>query len=150
MKASLTQGLKSFVASWNSPTRARSALGLGLVFTLLIFPIYVIRSDVTTILGVIVGAYSPIYLWRFWHCTALNSYYDPIWRFNAEAIIPFLFYGAAIGYFLNRPPKLSLKYAGVVAVCFLATLIVVLNIMPMSDSPNPLCETGFSHQFRAV
>jgi len=142
MKAALTQGFNSFLASWNSPTRARSALGLGVVFTLLICPIYAIPSDITTFIGVVVGAYSPIYLWRFWHCTALNSYYDPIWRFNAEAIIPFLFYGMVIGYFLNRPPRLNLKYAGLVAICFFITLIVVLSIMPMSDSPNALCERG--------
>jgi hypothetical protein len=118
--------------------RSKSALGLGLIFMVIVSAVYIVQTDVTTILGVIIGARSPIYLWRFSHCMALDMYRDPTWLFNLEAAIPFFFYGAAIGYFLRQPPQLNIRYTTTTVVSLAATVAVLLCI-PISDTPDPAC-----------
>ncbi len=120
------------IESQRSAERAKSTLGLGFLFVLLVSPIYGIDSTPTKILSVMLGASSPIYLWRFFQCQ-----HDPVWLLNIEAISPFFVYGCTIGYFLNRKPRPSLEYAGVVAMCFIATIVLLLALLGFLPEGSP-------------
>lgn len=128
-----------------SKERVRAAFWMGLAFALTISAIYVAPTDTTTIAGVLIAAHSPIYLWRFSHCSALNVYQDPTWLIHLEAIVPFFVYGAVIGYFLKLPPRLSVKYIATTIISLFAVLIV-LFYLPVQEEQDPNCKSSESER----
>lgn len=116
-------------------TRTKSAIGLGLIFVLIVSTICAINSGVTLGLSMVMGVTSPFFIWRFLHC-----YDDPIWLLKIETIIPFFFYGVVLGYFLNIQPKFNIKYAGAVLACLIfmgsiSLLIATLFFENSFDAP---------------
>ena len=64
---------------------------------------------------------SPLYLWRFFHCEGVGAGGIVM----LEASIPFLIYGAIVGFFVNARPAISLRYAGAVFSCFALVFFLV-------------------------